>query len=592
MHTYAGSGAFLTSLYATPHYDDDQKPGGSAKQVLAEAGSPEKPGNIADVFPDQRSVVAMKTDAQPRAREPLVCIISYRNNSTYTTDGRLHLFFNEKKFKVSHFNLQNARTPFGETDESTLGAAGPPPILDWEALLEGWSGTGESAAPWRAYTPLRSATELLEKARDEYRDERSWRYTLLKPGEKRNLFVTFLATPSMLQDTSAFIHLKAVLEPFDPAVPPAEFTLEIEIVSSHDPNLIAVSDNRVNYRRLAGETLDYKVRFQNNGEEPAKKIELSVTIPEGLNHGKMLPIDWYPRCPICPETPVAGGCLDTATTKDKLIFTFRDIYLPGSRQKGVSDYDSTQGFVRYRIRPHKGMPKKAFRSQAAIVFDKNKPIYTNFSKTRFRPGLSPGLKAGYGFRPDSAQSGYFFMGASLSPYKSWKFYPQIELLAGLKGRSEFEEPTQTQYFPFDSSALGQKLYDTLIETSVKGSRGWFSLEMPLLLRKNFTRFLGAGIGVSATFLISDEDRTKTQKTTVTLYGWTDSPTGIVFLPSESETQTASTTQSATETRVRWSVFADLTLGSVRAGPNVGIRAGGISDGGFQPFVQVSFEIKL
>jgi hypothetical protein len=39
-------------------------------------------------------------------------------------------------------------------------------------------------------------------------------------------------------------------------------------------------------------------------------------------------------------------------------------------------------------------------------------------------------------------------------------------------------------------------------------------------------------------------------------------------------------------------FADLTLGSVRAGPNVGIRAGGILDGGVKPFVQASLEYKF
>lgn len=71
----------------------------------------------------------------------------------------------------------------------------------------------------------------------------------MKTGETRNLFVSLKGTADMLRDTSAFIHLRGVFEPLDPGVPAEEFTLEIEIVNSHDPNLIAVSEHRVNFRQ-------------------------------------------------------------------------------------------------------------------------------------------------------------------------------------------------------------------------------------------------------------------------------------------------------------------------------------------------------
>ena len=60
----------------------------------------------------------------------------------------------------------------------------------------------------------------------------------------------------------------------------------------------------------------------------------------------------------------------------------------------------------------------------------------------------------------------------------------------------------------------------------------------------------------------------------------------------SKPETVSSVRNYTATRTQYTVFADLTLGSVRAGPNLGIRAGGVLSGGFRPFVQVSVEVKM
>lgn len=591
LHRYENGGPHQALLAATAHYDDKQKPPKpKSQQVFASTGAPGalRPSHV---FTKTAQAIALKTNQQPAAGEEIICIISYRNNSIFTTDGRLHLFFNERKFPATHFTFLNARTHFGEKNEAAYTQAPPQKALDWDALFEGIATAGNAAPLFFAAPP--SSAELLQKARQNYREEQAWRFTSLKPGEQRNLFVSLQGTDNMLKDTSAFIHLKGVFAPFDPAVSPEEFTLEIEIVSSHDPNAIAVSDNRVSYRNVGRKNLDYKVRFQNNGEGPAQKVELTVTLPEGLNASKMRPIKWYPECPICTTPPQPSGCLDTATTRDGLVFTFRNIYLPGSRQKGVSDYDSTQGFVRYRIEPHKDMPKRPFRSQASIVFDKNKPVLTNFSKTRFKPGLSPGLKMGYAFQPDSSDTGYFFFGASLSPYKSWRIYPQVELLTGVKGRTDLTE--RLTLLPGDISQLMGDL-DTLVSQEIResGSRGFFSLEVPVLLRKNFTKFIGVGIGGSARVLFEDGEDRRQVTTTRTPYRRAVGPTGVVeyLQMGDPVTTTEPSTQDFSETNLRFSLFADLTLGSVRAGPNVGIRAGGILLDGFQPFVQASFEYKF
>ena len=450
-HTYARSGDYLASIEATNYYDDGKKP--QKKRKTIKSGPPRNTGAVAAATvplpgvyeANTRQTIALKTSAQPKSGEELVCIISYRNMGSITTDGRLHLFFNEKKFPASHFRYLESRTHFGEIPDATYSAAFDPENEDLAVLDFPTSSPNSNAilmAPSTLYPPPSTfnpiiAEEMLKAARDEFREAHVWRFNNLKSGESRNLFVSLAGTTSMIRDTAATIHLAGVFEPFDPVLAPEIFTLEVEIVASHDPNRIAVSDNRVNYRTIGSKQLDYKVQFQNNGEGPASTVQVMVSVPSGLKLADMRPMDWYPRCPICPETPTERSCLDTALLADGLRFTFRNIYLPGSRQEGVESMDSTRGFVRYRIEPERGMPKRSFKSRAEIVFDKNPPISTNFSQTRFKKGISPGMKVGYDFEPDAAQrNGYFFIGASVSPYKSWRIYPQLELLAGLRGRQD------------------------------------------------------------------------------------------------------------------------------------------------------------
>jgi hypothetical protein len=593
-HQYATAGTYTALLDATAHYDDNKKPPGSSRSIMADVGA-SGAGSIADVFSEKRQTIALKTNRKPRPEEELICIVSYRNTSSYVTDGRLHLFFNEKKFPGAHFMFKEGRTHFNEVPEAAYSALDIPQVFDWSMLGAGMAGTGDAVGPL-VFAPPSPRTELmLSRAREAYREEQSWRFTQLRPGETRNLFITLGSTAAMLKDTSAFIHLQGILAPFDPAIDAGEFTLEIEIVSSHDPNAIAVSESRVNYRRLGSEKLDYKVEFQNNGEGPAKKVELTITVPEGLNTTRMRPLSWYPECPICPKNMLenAPGCLDTATLANTLVFTFRNIYLPGSRQEGVSDYDSTKGFVRYRLEPFKNMPKRAFRSQAKIVFDKNKPIYTNFSKTRFKMGKSPGLKAGYVINPDSSEANYAFLGFSLSPYKSWRIYPQVELLTGLKSRTDLPETTTVDSMGFPAMPMSDFFEDTVTTTTSSGNRGFVSFEVPVLLRKNFTNFFGIGLGASAQLFFENGTDSKSITRRVDFYTWDPSvPGGYLKTDSKPLGDTEVQNSNIADWYTRFSIFADLTLGSVRAGPNLGIRAGGRLHDGFQPFVQVSLEVKL
>jgi hypothetical protein len=603
-HIFANGGPVVASLDATAHYDDGEKPKGYALAMTVQGAS--NPSPLLDVFDAKtQQAIALAANSAPRANEPLTCILSYRNNSLVTTDGRLHLFFNERKFDSPHFRFDTARVHFGEYRDAAYSQTLPtatPPTEGWVLLpVRTFGGVSTSlSGDWPNSTILQ---EMLKNARDTYRAEQALHFGTLKPGEKRNIFIGLPATPTMLSDTNALIHVEAIFAPFDPAVPPESFVLEMKIVSSHDPNAIAVSDNRVNYRSIGNKKLNYKVEFQNNGQGPASTVEVKVETPNGLKMERMRPLKWYPECPICPDTPTVRSCLDTAFSKEGLVFTFRNIYLPGSRQEDVDDRDSTKGFVKYRIEANRNMPKRPFRSRAKIVFDKNPPIYTNYTRTRFKIGVSPGLKVGYAFEPNLdatsgesfVQNGYFLLGASLSPYKSWRAYPQVELLTGIKGRTALPETLAATVDTMLNDNPEIMLPDSTITNVLSsGDRGFVSFEVPVLLRKNFSRAFGLGLGASARVTLENgENRTETSVTTI--QRMLDTSQGmfqIVRTVSTGETQTNVTTYR--DTRWNYTAFGDLTLGSVRAGLNLGLRAGFMFEEGRKPtpFAQVSAEMKL
>jgi PKD repeat protein len=602
VHSYNKPGDYEANLDATAYYDDGKR----AKRKKKNTNSQQRMAGttpLNDVFdPKGKQMIAMNSYCKPKAEEEITLVISYRNLGQVSTDGRLHLFYNEKKYPAKHFAFVEARTPFGETPDMSTSQVLPTaenPMEAWTALPQ--HSSGGHSIQWEE-PPSSILDQLLSNARGTYREEQAWRFNQLQQGEKRNMFISLAGTPDMLRDTNAFIHLEGIFAPFDPAVPPERFVYEIEIVSSHDPNAIAVSDNRVSYRTIGSKKLDYKIQFQNNGEGPASKVEVRVDVPKGLKMKQMQPISWYPKCPICPKVPDTRGCLDTATLSDALVFTFRNIYLPGSRQDDVDNRDSTKGFVKYRITAKRGMPKYAFKSRAKIVFDKNSPIYTNYTTTRFKVGISPGIKIGYGFEPSLGtnddptseestsfvQDGYIFLGASLSPYKSWRIYPQVELISGIRGRSALPPirpfTTTTEIDSLSTIDIRVFAVDSISRT---GDRGFISFEVPVLLRKNFSRGFGMGLGGAVKVLLENGKFIDVVNRRIYMQVLGNDPEEI------SQTFESVTTPFK-NTLLRYSLFADITVGSVRAGPNLGIR-GGMNYGTGAvptPFVQVSLELKL
>jgi PKD repeat protein len=623
VHSYKEAGEYTAVLTVTLHYDDGKPLKKKKKKVVtAQAGYPEQ--TLRTAFADNRKVIGLQAVREPRPGEEMTLTLSYQNSAKVPTDGQLYFFFNEKAFKTPHFTFQEARTHFGETVENVLSSLTlpAPSYIDpywWLSSFYPHTGASTASLP-DELPPGPMADQWIQEARRDYRLEQVWRFRELMPGARRNLFITLDALPTMLKDTNAVIHLTAMFVPSAPQVAPEKITLEIEIVASHDPNLIAVSDHRTNYRHIRDTDLRYKVRFQNNGEGPAKTIQLRVDVPKSLNVKNMQPLNWYPKCPLCPPQGPNIQCLDTTLSKGAIVFTFYGVYLPGSRQKGVADYDSTKGFVQYRVALDADSPKRAFSSRANIIFDKNPPVVTNFTKTRFKPGISPGIKMGYTFLGTtdavSGKDRYFFMGASLSPYKSWRVYPQIEAFVGIQGRNAYgsdelvttEIRTDTKGQIRDTMFTGaqgvpirgvfQRFSNSTIAASVKGEQGFIALELPLSLRKSIARWIGVGLGVSPRLILINGTETIRQiETTTLLYRRIEpqtTPPLEIIVPRGQRTLKEATAPYR-ETRIEYSVFGDIQLGAVRAGPSISVRGGTLLDQAWKPtnpFAQVLFEFKF
>jgi hypothetical protein len=284
-------------------------------------------------------------------------------------------------------------------------------------------------------------------------------------------------------------------------------------------------------------------------------IRLETDVPDMFDKKTFQIEDMYPKCPICPkdEEPTTS-CLDTIIKQNQIFFTFKNIYLPGSTQKNVKEIDSTKGFVKYSMKFNKDFHKVNTKSRTAIIFDKNEPIITNYATTRFSPGISIGAKAGYNLYPDLDNSTSYFVGATISPYKSYRLYWQAEFLNNINSYSDAS--TVTERFDQTTGAL------VFVRTTNTISYNNINWEIPLLMRYNINNFVGVGAGIQANINATE----KTTNTTTTDIYEGKGPGGLLL---SSKTQATSSNNSFTN--LKTGLLFDLTIGAARIGPSLGAR---------------------
>ncbi len=562
-HVYKKKGEFETRLWTTNNYDNGKTPTSRPKKV-AISDLTDSYNDIAEL--DEHNGFRLQKNREPMPEQEMVVVMSYKNEKDYVADGKLYLFYNERKYKDNNFDLIDTRTYHGEREVIEEATAMRQEINDDGSLLASDELLFKFSEKQQDSTERVNLPLTIEEAQAHYKNWNVLEFDGMEPGEERNVFHTIKTTPEMLKDTSAIVTIRGVYVPDRNYDNHKVKDMEMEIVTSHDPNKMSTNDVLLNYRLVRYKRLNFKVRFQNNGEGPARKIRLEVDIPDILDKSTIQVEDMYPKCEICPdEQEVSYSCLDTMYTDTQAIFTFKNIYLPGSEQKNVKDYDSTQGFVKYSVKFGKNFHKKKTKSRTAIIFDKNEPIITNYSTTRFTPGISIGAKAGYNYYAGLDNSRSYFVGATLSPYKSYKKYLQAEIMLG----SHFfdEETVRTEeivgpVFPPVGDPIDRALVRSVTRTTVEK----YNIEVvPVSFRYNINNIIGLGAGPQLTMDVSNK-RIQTVDESYFFYLNMLEGDPIPALDNQTRTET-----SKSFSDIQYGLFADVTVGASRIGPSVGAR---------------------
>ncbi len=564
-HTYKTKGNYNVKLSVTNNYDNGKPPASRPKKVAVNAISDTNYKDIASIAEQDGFVI--QNNREPVPEEEMIVVVSYQNLNDYVNEGKLYLFFNERQFKNDNFELTEFRTHAGEKEikENTVALA------DDIENSDQYLASNEIAVPSKHFFDGIAEENLeltLDEAKKFYKNVTLLEFENLNPGETRNVFYSFKTTPEMIKDTSATVTMRGVYVPNKNYKNHKVKKLEMEIVTSHDPNKMSSNAAFMNYRLVRFKTLNFKTRFQNDGEGPARMIRLETDIPEIFDKKTFKVIDMYPKCPICPkDEEVNYSCLDTIIKKDQIHFIFKNIYLPGSNQKNVTDRDSTKGFVKYSMKFSKDFHKVKTKSRTAIIFDKNEPIITNYAVTRFLPGISIGAKSGYNSYPTLENSKNYFVGATLSPFKSYRGYWQVELMVAAHS---FDELKNGDVF---STVLGENgtLQDVVHEVSEKKEFSNFVIyAVPFSYRYNLNNYIGLGAGIQLKIDGSEKyDRTENA---VGYQYFEEAP--IEFQRRRDEKLDYTFEESAPSesfTNFQTGIFADITLGFARIGPSVGIR---------------------
>ncbi|MFH6955854.1 PKD domain-containing protein [Flavobacterium aquidurense] len=551
-HVYKNKGTYTTRLAVTNNYDNGKPPATRPKKVAVNDITDTNYKDIASIA-DQNGFAIIK-NCDPIPDQEMVVVVGYQNLENYVSSGKLYLFYNEKQFKSNNFELTDFRTYANEREvkEKTIAT-----ITDLDDS-NNYLASAENTFKTKKYKNTTTEEDLdasLSEANKTYQNVSVLEFDDVNPNETHNVFYTFKTTPEMIKDTSATVTMRGIFVPNRSYKNHKIKNLEMEIVTSHDPNKMGSNGSFMNYRLVRFKRVNFKTRFQNNGEGPARMIRLETDVPDMFDKKTFKVEDMYPKCPICPKDEVPTvSCLDTIIKKNQIFFTFKNIYLPGSEQKNVKEKDSTKGFVKYSMKFAEDFHKVKTRSRTAIIFDKNEPIITNYATTRFLPGISIGAKAGYNVYPDLEKSTSYFVGATISPFKSYRFYWQAEWLNAInKYESGVTVVDETVVNP-----NGQKQFQRTTTTTENKNINW---EIPVLIRYNINNYIGVGAGIQANFDVSSEQTMN--KKIESFEGGTDQ-----FLM---DTRTESNSVRNSFVNLKTGLLFDLTLGFARIGPSLGAR---------------------
>lgn len=566
-YVYRDTGIYQLRLYATNNYDDGNAPPTRPRPVHVKKGS--KGNNAwASHFFHGDGDLEMKINRNPRPGENFVTVIGYRNRVSDNLAGSIVLFYNERQFERDGLALADQRFYDRQqpSDLNTLladlGENNSPGFQGHTPFIGSAAASFSDPEPVNDLSYYSQARTLLHNLNNDFLRHTVLRFPAIGRNEEKFVFVEMNTLPGMIKDTNATVSMIAMLVPDDPMAPPQLYELDMQVVSSHDPNRLQLLHRRINYRFMTDrKELDYRVNFQNTGNGPTRKITVSVAIPPELNPQSIRVKGFSPVCRWCDSAYPGQSCVDSFRRGDSLCFVFNNIYLPGLQQGLVRDKDSTSGFLEFTIR-FKRKPKKIpFSTRASIVFDGNEAVTTNRTTARFIKGISPGIMLGYNYLPVNGSysaTGPLQIGYVLAPYSPYRPFFQAEAAVVLLEQEHYSGALVN--VNRDTTILGQLYVLTGIQSQTVTKRNSLDLT-PLHFRYNLNNWIGVGIGATAQIYLSEQTTT-----TNTVYF------NAQLLPAHVMTA-ASTQTGSTRWIGSWNAqpFVDIQIGRVRTGPVLGLR---------------------
>jgi len=156
--------------------------------------------------------------------------------------------------------------------------------------------------------------------------------------------------------------------------------------------------------------------------------------------------------------------------------------------------------------------------------------------------------------PDLEKSTSYFVGATISPFKSYRFYWQAEWVNAL---NKYDSAINVESV-VNTNANGVR---QLVRTTTATENKNINWEVPILIRYNINNYIGIGAGIQANINVSEEQNQDIK--IETFEGDKES-----FLIS---TMTADNKVKNSFADFKTGLLFDLTAGFARIGPSLGAR---------------------
>ena len=213
--------------------------------------------------------------------------------------------------------------------------------------------------------------------------------TTIKRGQEKRFFFSVQSDKSLtdFQDESRVITMTTIWIPrdknvlFDKKNQIAEHCMNL--LQVHDPNHISVSPTVAYQAKNCAQELTYKVEFENETKEGiVDVVKVGVALNEKLDSKSIRVIKTNPSCPACPTGQPKQKCYEIEKLKDSINIIFHQIGLTGTKGAGWFN-KRAKGSVEFTINT-KDIRQSVSKANAAIIFNKNKPIKTNKAKVNWR----------------------------------------------------------------------------------------------------------------------------------------------------------------------------------------------------------------